>query len=390
MSERYPSDTALLALTEDAETGAAYIATGQSPYYAEFRRLIHRMLAASRRANDLRVYQDGDLTVGVRAGRCVIGNSGLTFTGVTGHALADNATHYLWLTSSGSIGGSTSGLPADRTTFLPLAQVTCASGAITEIIDLRGQAYLVAPSLEWLAVTATAAQINQALAGIGSTVTASNLTALTQSPSAFADALHTHTQVLTDADAQTELRLINSNDGDSANIALIFDLPNRLAEVTRLLPDPETGWLWQSIGGASYCLPGTVHCQCVFEGEFVVESADKVMGCVPIDGVVSDVILSIGSNLVSTDNSDNICAAVKVGGVPLCATDPQISVNDGTGFRSTAQGHGVAAVVTTSGAEQVARGSILTLQITRTAVGIVSNEASNISVLLVIRPNKPE
>ncbi len=70
MSERYPDDATLLAMEQDAATGVQYIPTGQSPYYLHFRKLVHRLLLACGRANDLRVYQDGDLSVGVRPGRC--------------------------------------------------------------------------------------------------------------------------------------------------------------------------------------------------------------------------------------------------------------------------------------------------------------------------------
>jgi hypothetical protein len=79
MSERYPDDAALLALESDAATGVEYIPTGRSPYYLEFRKLVQRLLLAAERANDLRVYQDGDLSIGVRPGRCLIQNAAVTF-----------------------------------------------------------------------------------------------------------------------------------------------------------------------------------------------------------------------------------------------------------------------------------------------------------------------
>ncbi len=65
MSERYPSDATLLALSQDDATGVEYIPTGRSPYYLEFRKMLYRLLRATERANDLRVHQDGDLTAGV-------------------------------------------------------------------------------------------------------------------------------------------------------------------------------------------------------------------------------------------------------------------------------------------------------------------------------------
>ena len=64
MSEVYPSDNELLNLLTDNETGVEYIATGQSPYYLQFRRMLYRLLQATRRANDLRVYNEGGLDIG--------------------------------------------------------------------------------------------------------------------------------------------------------------------------------------------------------------------------------------------------------------------------------------------------------------------------------------
>ena len=66
MAEVYPSDNELLNLQSDSETGVEYIATGTAPYYVEFRKLLYRLLLASRRANDLRIYDEGGLNIGVK------------------------------------------------------------------------------------------------------------------------------------------------------------------------------------------------------------------------------------------------------------------------------------------------------------------------------------
>ena len=59
MTEVYPSDNTLLNLTSESETGVEYIETGKAPYYLEFRKLLSRLLLATKRANDLRVFDEG-------------------------------------------------------------------------------------------------------------------------------------------------------------------------------------------------------------------------------------------------------------------------------------------------------------------------------------------
>ena len=110
MPELYPSDSTLLALTEDPITGVEYIPTGRSPYFLEFRRLIERMLLVSKRTNDLRLYQEGDLSVGIRAVRCFVNNITIEFTGTTGISVASNVSTYFWIDFAGTPQSSTSAL----------------------------------------------------------------------------------------------------------------------------------------------------------------------------------------------------------------------------------------------------------------------------------------
>ncbi|MBI1373909.1 MAG: hypothetical protein GC159_14395 [Phycisphaera sp.] len=278
MSEYYPDDAALLALTEDAETGVEYIPTGLSPYYLEFRKLVSRLLDATRRANDLRVYQDGDLTIGVRAGRCAIASTPISYAGATGVSITDDATTHVWLDASGALQSGESGLPTDRATFVPLAQVVAASGAITSITDLRGEALLCVPPV------------------------------------------------------------------------------------------------------------GAVAVQMTHEGDLTASLTGKLVGVSPIDGVVTDVILSAGTNLDTDTTSDGVSATAKANGTTLTSTDPQLTDGDGAGFRCTAQGDGAAAVVKSDGSEQVTRGDVLTVDVSRSVVGAVANEASDVVVTIVIEP----
>ena len=75
MSEVYPSDSELIALLSDSETGVEYIPTGTAPYYLHFRKLLYRLLLSAKRGNDLRVFDEGGLSVGVKAGKYWVGQS---------------------------------------------------------------------------------------------------------------------------------------------------------------------------------------------------------------------------------------------------------------------------------------------------------------------------
>jgi len=140
MAEVYPSDNELLNLQDDAETGVEYIATGQAPYYLHFRKLLHRLLLATRRANDLRTYDEGGLDIGVKAGKFLAGTAQVDYAGSSGNALADDkANIYVYLTSAGVlITNEYTDFPDLATTpHIRLAIVTTSGGDITSIEDCR-------------------------------------------------------------------------------------------------------------------------------------------------------------------------------------------------------------------------------------------------------------
>jgi len=390
MPERYPDDASLLALNEDAATGVPYIATGKSPYYLDFRKLQHRLLRAAERANDLRVYQDGDLTIGVRPGRVRIADNTLDVTGAAGITINASATTQVWLDDAGSVQTGTSGLPSDRTTFLPLAEVVAGASAIQSITDLRGEAMLAAPSLAAMNLTVTATELNQALAGISANVTAANLTQLTAGGDQGADTLHRHAQSFQEVAGLASFRVINDSDDSSAGVALQLSLPEHLFTDTFLQVNTATGFLQQKYFNDTYELIGTVHPQYTHAGDLTASVTGALLGAVPIAGFVSDVILSIGDNIVSSDSADGVTATVKVNGAALTSTDPELTDGDGAGFVSTDQSAGTPATVKSDGTEQVQRGDILTVDLTRTANGSITNEPHNIAVLVVIRAAGPE
>jgi len=390
MAERYPEDAALLALTQDAQTGVEYIPTGKSPYHLEFRKLLQRTLLACERANDLRVYQEGDLTIGVRPGRCLIQDNAIDFAGQEGVAVDDSSTTHVWLDDAGQLQTGESGLPADRTTFLPLAQVVADATAITSINDLRGEGFLLVPTLALLGLTATADEVNQALDGINATVDAWALNVLTGGPTSTADSEHRHLSVWQDADSEVLFSLYNNNAGSNANVGLHMGLPSVLNDGVILSQDRGHGFLKQRYEGTTYFLVGTVHAQFVHEGDLLASLAGKLIGVVPIDGTVSAVVMSVGTNIESDTSTDGVSATVKVNGTAVASTDPSISDADAAGFRSTAQGDGVAAVIKTDGTQDVLRGDVLTVDITRSVAGAVTVEPADAVVLVVIRVNRPE
>ena len=148
MAEVYPSDSELVNIQSDTETGVEYIPTGTAPYYIQFRKLLYRLLLASRRANDLRVYDEGELDIGVKPGKFWLGTQLISYDGSSGNTLADDKQNiYIYLDSSGSlVTNEYSAFPNMTTTaHVRLAQVTTSGGDIDSITDCRGGHNIVMP-----------------------------------------------------------------------------------------------------------------------------------------------------------------------------------------------------------------------------------------------------
>jgi len=140
MAEAYPSDNELLNIQSDVETGVEYIPTGTAPYYLNFRKLLYRLLLAARRANDLRVYDEGGLDIGVKTGKFWLGTQLIRYQGSSVNILADYKENiYIYLDSSGTlITDEYTDFPDMLTTpHLRLAQVCTESGDIVSITDCR-------------------------------------------------------------------------------------------------------------------------------------------------------------------------------------------------------------------------------------------------------------
>ncbi|MDH4237933.1 MAG: hypothetical protein OEW48_00060 [Phycisphaerae bacterium] len=140
MSEVYPSDNELLNIQSDSETGVEYIPTGTSPYYLQFRKLLYRLLLAARRANDLRVYDDGGLDIGVKAGKFWLGTEQVSYNGSSGNTLADDKENiYVYLDSAGNlVSNEYNSFPDMVTTpHIRLSNVSTSDGDIESITDCR-------------------------------------------------------------------------------------------------------------------------------------------------------------------------------------------------------------------------------------------------------------
>lgn len=140
MTEIYPSDNELENIQSDIETGVEYIATGTSPYYLQFRKLLYRLLLAAKRANDLRVYKEDGLNIGVKAGKFWFGTSLVSYPGSSGNSLADDKDNiYIYLDSSGTlVCDEHSDFPdMAETAHIRLATVSTSDGEIVSIVDSR-------------------------------------------------------------------------------------------------------------------------------------------------------------------------------------------------------------------------------------------------------------
>ncbi|MDD5011104.1 MAG: hypothetical protein PHQ00_03165 [Phycisphaerae bacterium] len=145
MAEVYPSDNELLNIVNDAETGVEYITTGKAPYYLEFRKMLYRVLLAAKRANDLRLFDEGGLDIGVKSGAFWCGTTLVEYAGSSGNTLADDRDNiYVYLDSSGNLVlDEYTAFPSMETTpHLRLAIITTSGGDITSITDVRCNFYV--------------------------------------------------------------------------------------------------------------------------------------------------------------------------------------------------------------------------------------------------------
>jgi hypothetical protein len=148
MAEVYPLDNELLSIESDSETGIEYIPTGTSPYYLQFRKLLYRLILAAKRANDLRVYKEDGLNVGVKSGKFWFGTELVSYEGSSGNTLADDKAYiYIYLDSAGNlVTNEYAGFPNMVTIpHIRLAIATTSDGNIESITDSRTGHNVVMP-----------------------------------------------------------------------------------------------------------------------------------------------------------------------------------------------------------------------------------------------------
>ena len=149
MAEVYPSDSELLNLLREEETGVEYIPTGTAPYYLHFRRLLQRLLLACRRGNDLRVYDEGGLDIGVKSGKYWVDMELVEFDGASGQTLADDKEAiYVYLDAAGNLViDEYEGFPdMSESPHIRLAVVQTGQGRIVSLVDARDHHSIAMPS----------------------------------------------------------------------------------------------------------------------------------------------------------------------------------------------------------------------------------------------------
>ena len=210
MAEQYPSDTTLNALSgsSDDEQGVLFLTIAESPYYTNFYKMLYRLLDVARRAGDLRVFKDGDLTFGVRAGLYMNGDTPVSFAETTAESLDDDDTTYIYLTATGTLTTNVTGFPDPSTTpHVPLATIAVGSDSTAaisgeynheDITDYRGRAIMATLS------SATAANANTLVDG-------SN-----------ADALHIHAAAGLTAAVQDDIPDLNVTFGAEAGDEIVI------------------------------------------------------------------------------------------------------------------------------------------------------------------------
>lgn len=127
--------------TRHGATGLAYPPLGLQPYYDWLIQSLHLLAESSLAA--FRVAQDDAdaLSVRIAPGRCTISAAVLDFPGQTLDLGAyDDDTALIWLDSDlgvPTVGHDTQAAGWPTGDHLKLAEVTCASGAISSILDRR-------------------------------------------------------------------------------------------------------------------------------------------------------------------------------------------------------------------------------------------------------------
>ena len=152
-NEIWPADASIEALdgTIDVATGLPYVAKGTGPtsvpsYEVQYNRRLARQNAILTAWRQGMVVDEGGLTIGVYPLAYTLGGARRTFLGATGVSVPDDSVRVVYLDAAALL-VLAEVWPADITSYLPLASVTAASGALT-IEDARSWTAFHVPSLE--------------------------------------------------------------------------------------------------------------------------------------------------------------------------------------------------------------------------------------------------
>lgn len=263
MAEQYPTDVTLNALSgsADDEQEVAYPTIAESPYYTSFYKMLYRLLDVARRGGDLRVFKDGTSTFGVRAGKVMVGDTGVEFDQASGQSLTNDATNYIYLTAAGALTVNTTGFPDPSTTpHLPLATIAVGSESeaqvsgeydFVDITDYRGRGIFGVLS------AATPAELN------------------TLSDGSNADDLHEHDAAGLDSDLQDDIPDLNVTFGSEAADEIVVTIQARDAADNDLAEHMAVRvWVATSDCGAPSAAGNTVAIDTGTELQQIVANAD--------------------------------------------------------------------------------------------------------------------
>ena len=184
-TEAWPTNAVLDALngTIDGDTGLPYLLENTTPesdppLSRAVDRRWHRqnLLLAELAAG--RVVKVDDTHIGIFGAHFRLGNNDYQYSGEASVAIGTDDVYYIWL-DSGSDDGSDDGVgsavdgtgwPTDPYSYIPLAEVTRAAGAITGIVDVRNRSKLVTPPPTLIAGKTTSAADSLAIPVTHSTV----------------------------------------------------------------------------------------------------------------------------------------------------------------------------------------------------------------------------
>lgn len=136
------SEYEVLNGTSDPRTGVAYppancSATSIPSLLVHVNRQAERINAILAAIAQGRVVQEASLTVGIWPINYRLNGVSKQYDGASAEAVTDDETNYLYLDADNALVINTTGFPVDPATFLPLAQVICENGSISEIVDCR-------------------------------------------------------------------------------------------------------------------------------------------------------------------------------------------------------------------------------------------------------------